>query len=130
MAGLISRRFFLAGLGSTGVGLGLGGFSHLFPLSSPQFGPDWSPGDENHVPSTCLLCPSHCGILGRVVDGKLVRVDGNPLHPVSQGGLCPKGRASLQLRGRSRAMNNYFVRGATRVMPEQPAPAHARTPNS
>lgn len=97
MAGLISRRFFLAGLGSTGVGLGLGGFSHLFPLSSPQFGPDWSPGDENHVPSTCLLCPSHCGILGRVVDGKLVRVDGNPLHPVSQGGLCPKGRASLQL---------------------------------
>jgi anaerobic selenocysteine-containing dehydrogenase len=32
-----------------------------------------------------------------VVDGALVAIDGNPLHPVSQGGLCPKGKAGLQL---------------------------------
>jgi anaerobic selenocysteine-containing dehydrogenase len=93
----MKRRAFLAGLGSVGFGFGLGGFSHLFPLASPRVAPDWSPGAEGFVPSTCLLCPSHCGILGRVVDGRLVRIDGNPLHPVSRGGLCPKGRASLQM---------------------------------
>jgi anaerobic selenocysteine-containing dehydrogenase len=31
------------------------------------------------------------------VDGTLVRIGGNPLHPVSRGGLCPKGVAGIQL---------------------------------
>jgi anaerobic selenocysteine-containing dehydrogenase len=69
----------------------------MFPLASPHFGPEWAPGEETFVPSTCLLCPSHCGIRVRLVDGRAARIDGNPLHPVSQGGLCPKGRAGLQL---------------------------------
>jgi anaerobic selenocysteine-containing dehydrogenase len=93
----IGRREFLAGLGGLGVGLGLGGFSHFFPLPPPQVKPPWSPGREEFVNSTCLLCPSHCGIRGRLVDGKLVRIAGNPLHPINRGGLCPKGTAGIQL---------------------------------
>lgn len=93
----LQRRLFLAGLGGMGVGIGLGGVSHLFPLPSPRVGPEWRPGDEQSVPSTCLLCPSHCGIVGRLVDGSLVSIDGNPLHPVSRGGVCPKGKAGIQL---------------------------------
>ena len=93
----IRRRVFLAGLGGAGVGFGLGGVSHLFPLASPQVGPGWSPGSEEFVPSTCTLCPSHCGILVRIVDGAAVAIRGNPLHPISRGGLCPKGQAGLQL---------------------------------
>jgi anaerobic selenocysteine-containing dehydrogenase len=91
------RREFVAGLGGFGVGVGFGGVSHWLPLAPPETGPDWAPGREQLVPSTCLLCPSHCGIRGRVVDGQLVRIEGNPLHPVSQGGLCPKGYAGIQL---------------------------------
>ena len=93
----ISRREFLAGAAGAGVGFGLGAFSHQFPLPPPQVGPDWRPGEETFVPSTCLLCPAHCGIRARLVDGVFTRIDGNPLHPVSQGGLCPKGRAGIQL---------------------------------
>jgi anaerobic selenocysteine-containing dehydrogenase len=93
----IGRREFLAGIGGLGVGLGLGGFSHFFPLPSPEMKPAWSPGREEFVNSTCLLCPSRCGIRGRLVDGKLVRIMGNPLHPVNRGGLCPKGIAGIQL---------------------------------
>ena len=91
------RREFVAGLGGLGVGIGLGGVSHWLPLAPPEVGPDWTPGHEEFVPSTCLLCPSHCGIRGRVVDGRLVRIEGNPLHPISRGGLCAKGYAGIQL---------------------------------
>ena len=90
------RRELLVGLGGVGIGLGFGKVSHWFPLASPETGPDWAPGRERFVTSTCLLCPSHCGIRGHLVDGNLVGVDGNPLHPVSQGGLCSKGKASMQ----------------------------------
>ena len=93
----LSRRNFLVGAAGGGVGFGLGAFSHTFPLSMPHVGPDWQPGVETFVPSTCLLCPAHCGIRGRLVDGALTRIDGNPLHPVSQGGLCPKGVAGIQI---------------------------------
>ena len=93
----ISRRNFLVGAAGAGVGFGLGAFSHQFPLAPPEFGADWQPGEESFVSSTCLLCPAHCGIRARLVDGAFTRIDGNPLHPVSQGGLCPKGRAGIQL---------------------------------
>ena len=93
----VSRRSFLVGAAGAGIGFGLGALSHQFPLPMPHFGPDWSPNDETFVPSTCMLCPSHCGIRVRLIDGRPTRIDGNPLHPISQGGLCPKGRAGLQL---------------------------------
>lgn len=97
MAAPIGRREFLAGMGGVGVGLGLGAVSHWLPLPPPDVKPPWSPGKETFVTSSCLLCPSHCGIRGRLVDGTLVRIEGNPLHPISRGGLCPKGVAGIQL---------------------------------
>lgn len=33
------------------------------------------------VRSVCLMCHSGCGIMGKVVDGQLVKVDGNAYHP-------------------------------------------------
>ncbi len=93
----ISRRNFLVSAAGAGFGFGLGAFSHEFPLAPPHYGPEWRAGQESFVASTCVLCPAHCGIRARLVDGDFTRIDGNPLHPVSQGGLCPKGRAGIQL---------------------------------
>lgn len=61
----------------------------------------WRPtperGEITEVASVCQLCPSGCGILVRLVDGRnAVRVRGNPEHPVSKGGICPLGAAGLQ----------------------------------
>ncbi len=56
----------------------------------------WQPGIETQLSSACLICPSRCGIRGRMVDGRLVRISGNPLHPVSRGGICPRGVAGVQ----------------------------------
>ena len=54
-------------------------------------------GEEHIVPSVCLLCPSGCGMLGRVVDGRLVKLEGSPMHPINLGALCPKGQAAPEL---------------------------------
>jgi anaerobic selenocysteine-containing dehydrogenase len=35
-------------------------------------------------------CPDTCGFLVEVVDGKAVRVSGDPEHPFTRGTLCPK----------------------------------------
>ena len=41
--------------------------------------------DEKIVASTCHLCSAGCGILVRVADGKAVKLEGNPMHPINQG---------------------------------------------
>jgi anaerobic selenocysteine-containing dehydrogenase len=53
--------------------------------------------EEGWVPSVCQLCPAGCGILVRVIGGRAVKIEGNPLNPNNQGRLCPRGQAGLQI---------------------------------
>ncbi|UCC51146.1 MAG: molybdopterin-dependent oxidoreductase, partial [Anaerolineaceae bacterium] len=53
--------------------------------------------EEAIVSGVCLLCPSGCGILTRVADGRAVKLEGNPMHPINLGALCPKGQAAPEL---------------------------------
>lgn len=55
------------------------------------------PPEETWVPSVCLQCPGACGIRVRVVDGRAVKIEGNPAHLGSGGRLCPKGQSGLQV---------------------------------
>lgn len=56
----------------------------------------WTPGVVERKRSVCLVCPGRCGIQGRTVDGNLVGITGNSLHPMSKGGLCPRGVGGVQ----------------------------------
>ncbi len=56
-----------------------------------------TPPQESTLPTVCLMCPAGCGMSGRVVNGKLVKLEGNALHPVNAGVLCPKGQAATEL---------------------------------
>lgn len=49
------------------------------------------------VPGVCDLCSSGCGALARVADGKVVKLEGSPMHPINMGALCPKGQAAPEL---------------------------------
>jgi thiosulfate reductase/polysulfide reductase chain A len=49
------------------------------------------------IPSICEMCFWKCGIRGKVIDGKLVRIEGNPDHPLSRGRLCSRGNAGVGL---------------------------------
>ncbi|MBD0379976.1 molybdopterin oxidoreductase family protein [Paenibacillus sedimenti] len=44
-------------------------------------------------PSVCSLdCPDQCGLLLHKQDGKIVKIEGDPSHPVTQGAICNKVR--------------------------------------
>jgi anaerobic selenocysteine-containing dehydrogenase len=53
-------------------------------------------GDEAvatvHHSACPLNCWDSCGFLVTVEDGKVVKVDGNPDHPITQGKICGRGR--------------------------------------
>lgn len=54
-------------------------------------------GPEAWSPSVCSLCPGGCGLHVRTIGNRAVKIQGNPLHPVNRGGLCPRGLAGLQV---------------------------------
>ncbi len=47
--------------------------------------------------STCRMCPAGCGIIVRIMNGRAVKIEGNPEHPLNRGKLCARGQAGLQL---------------------------------
>ncbi len=54
-------------------------------------------GPITWVNSACLQCPAGCGIRVKTIEGDAIKIEGNPLHPINQGRLCPKGQAGLQV---------------------------------
>jgi len=52
---------------------------------------------ENWVATSCLNCSGRCAIRVRVVNGKAVRITGNPLSKISEGRVCPKAHIGLQV---------------------------------
>lgn len=54
-------------------------------------------GIPNWYASTCRMCPAGCGIIVRIMNGRAVKIEGNPEHPVNRGKLCARGQAGLQL---------------------------------
>ena len=93
----VTRRNFLYAVGAAAGAYGLQGRQDVFWERPPEPDVGWSPGIETWTNSTCLVCPGRCGIRGRAVDGKLVRIIGNDLHPMSNGGICPRGAAGVQM---------------------------------
>lgn len=54
-----------------------------------------TPGVANYYASTCTGCAQACGTLIKTREGRPVKVDGNPDHPINRGKLCAKGQASI-----------------------------------
>ncbi|MCG9873874.1 MAG: TAT-variant-translocated molybdopterin oxidoreductase [Leptospiraceae bacterium] len=52
-------------------------------------------GHSYHYASVCGACSAGCGTLVKARDGRPLKLEGNPNHPVSQGALCSSGQASL-----------------------------------
>ncbi|MFN8588980.1 MAG: molybdopterin-dependent oxidoreductase [Candidatus Eisenbacteria bacterium] len=95
---VFSRRDFLklVGVGVAGAAAGCAKppADKLYPyLVAPE---DILPGVPYFYASTCRECPVGCGITVRAREGRAIKLEGNPKHPVNQGGLCARGQAGLQ----------------------------------
>ena len=95
----LGRRHFIGLMAgaAAGTALGLPG-GHLLHdvLSTADQHLDPPGGPEDFVLSVCSACPGACGVRVRRVGERVVKLAGNPLHPVSGGRLCPKGHAAIQ----------------------------------
>jgi len=54
------------------------------------------PGLPNWYATTCRECPAGCGMLVKTRNGRAIKAEGNPDHPVNRGALCALGQASLE----------------------------------
>jgi len=94
----MKRRRFLqvAGAASAGLAAGCssGSSDRLMPYVTPP--DDFVPGIPTYYASTCRECPAGCGLHVKTREGRAIKVEGNPAHPVSRGKLCARGQASLQ----------------------------------
>ncbi len=53
------------------------------------------PGVDYWHATVCKECRAGCGLIARKRDGRVNKIDGNPLHPVSAGKTCVRGQAAL-----------------------------------
>jgi thiosulfate reductase / polysulfide reductase chain A len=54
--------------------------------------------DGDRVVATyCELCFWGCGVNAHVRDGRVTKITGNPVHPLSRGMLCPRGAGGTGL---------------------------------
>ncbi len=99
-ASAVSRRRFLTVLGTTSAGAAvLSGCStekieKLVPYLVQS--EDQVPGVPTYYASTCTECSAGCGLHVKTREGRPIKLDGNPDHPVNKGALCARGQAGLQ----------------------------------
>lgn len=93
-----ARRDFLKAAGFTFLGAMMAGCQRTpvekaIPyLVKPE---EIIPGRAYFYASTCGGCRAGCGLLVKDRDGRPIKLEGNPQHPLSNGGLCAVGQASI-----------------------------------
>lgn len=93
----LDRREFLKVVGASAGAAATAGCSDpvdkLIPyLVQPE---EITPGIPVHYASTCLECPVGCGLHVKTREGRPIKLEGNPEHPVNRGALCARGQAGI-----------------------------------
>ena len=100
-----TRRQFLKGLTTGTVAIGA--------LSQSGCAPAIPPIKTRGATTTTTVCP-FCGVgCGQVVSsrgGKVIHIEGDPAHPISEGTLCSKGAAGIQVVNNSRRLQKVLYR--------------------
>jgi anaerobic selenocysteine-containing dehydrogenase/Fe-S-cluster-containing dehydrogenase component len=94
----LSRRNFIKilGIGSLAFAPGCSSRPEKNLFSYDQAPEDMVTGKATWYASTCRECPAGCGLLAKNREGRVIKVEGNPLHPINQGKLCMRGQSGVQ----------------------------------
>jgi formate dehydrogenase major subunit len=100
-----TRRQFLGGLATGAVTAGA--------LTQAGCGPAVPPLKTLGATPTTTVCP-FCGVgCGQVVstkNGAVINIEGDPHHPISEGSLCSKGAAGIQVVNNPRRLQKVLYR--------------------
>ena len=100
-----TRRQFLKGLTTGTVAVGA--------LTQSGCGPAIPPLKTRGATETTTVCP-FCGVgCGQVVStrtDKVIHIEGDPAHPISEGTLCSKGASAIQVVNNSRRLQKVLYR--------------------
>jgi len=69
---------------------------------------------EVRVRTTCQQCHLSCGLVAFVSDGKVIRIEGDPDSPVSRGGICSKGQASIEFMNHTARLRHPLKRAGAK----------------
>jgi anaerobic selenocysteine-containing dehydrogenase len=97
----ISRRDFLklatAGATTTAVLTGCGPASRYVEREPYTRMPEYTyNGLSTYYATTCRECAAGCGLIVRTMQGRALKVEGNPNNPVNRGKTCPRAQTTLE----------------------------------
>ena len=95
MTKILTRRDFLKLGGAASAALAVGQMLPPMVAQAARDAGQLNAAGDGYIPSMCEMCVWRCGLLAKVKDGRVVKLEGNPDHPHSKGKLCPRGQAGL-----------------------------------
>src|SRR5437764_4876042 len=112
----LKRRVFLKAAGGvTAASILLPGCLPTRYRPTPPERPEGQiPGKALWFATLCGECPAGCGLVVRNLDGRIRKVEGNPLHPVSRGKTCARGQVGIQRTYHPDRVRAPLVPGAAR----------------
>lgn len=87
-----SRRTFLKAAGAATAGITA---AATVPKKYLSWAEEEGQKDLKQVPTFCELCFWNCGLIAKVENNKVVKIDGNPQSLRGRGRLCGRGNAAL-----------------------------------
>lgn len=109
-----NRREFLKIAGATTAAAAFGGLGFDLGVAKAQA---LAQADKlkftKQTTSVCCYCSVGCGLIVSTDQngaGKVVNIEGDPDHPISEGALCPKGASHYQLSKNDRRITKVLYR--------------------
>ena len=95
--GGVKRREFLKVLGVSSAAGAAACSEPTGKLIPYLVSPDQTvPGVSTYFATLCRECTTACGVIAETRDGRVIKLEGNPIHPLNEGALCARGQSAVQ----------------------------------
>ena len=111
----LTRRGFFKAAGAAFATTMVFELTSQTPAYAVEPNAEWKLVNTEEYTNICCYCAGGCGSLCSVRDGELINLEGDPDHPINQGGLCPKGATMFQLRNIVDPETREIVKNPDRV---------------
>jgi anaerobic selenocysteine-containing dehydrogenase len=100
-----TRRQFLKGVATSTAAIGA-----VVPSGGAATVPPPKTRGATNTTTVCPFCGVGCGQVVSSRSGKVVNIEGDPSHPISEGTLCSKGAAAIQVVNNPRRLQKVLYR--------------------